>query len=465
MFLHRALKLCLLFLSSFLISGSGIGGEMYSHCENLHLKKNLEIHGDCYADNGQLRWGVWIDLRFYIENYDGFLSWSASGGFDRTCSEIRLTRDYYLIARCEAFRNGRWTKIRTEIDLATGIKVQDGWLVYDDLIPPTGPTCTDPEYVFDETRSYPPHSCKTSCDCNSTRTCSGAGYCQDSHRPPVIVYPETEPEEPEPGPSSPSPIGVPRGSSGSEVTSEETVDRIEGLVMEDLAHSPCKPGINITVSKSGDDFWAKVEDRIFVNDAQRNNKACFFTIEKRYDQKFQLFEQQDPNDPNCTIFRGFKSSREILRLRNRRQGGARCFVRDESFRHVFFASHTYNGRPSTTIPSLPRLPRDVNDPNIYKIADQNYYEIDESREGIGYLGDYNQRLIVSFVEFMDKKKLRLFERFMGEKNWHHQPTLIGYQRKYGQWTEINGERVEKPYMYITNMAISFRDYIRFFQEG
>lgn len=475
-----------------LFSGMAQGGDIRIECSNIHLKKNIELHGDCLDAGDQLRWGVWIDLRLYIANDNGFLTWERHGGFDTSCSGFRLERGLYLSAKCEAFRNGHWTKVRSEIELGRRIKVQDGWLMYEDFLPPTGPSCTHTDYKYDETGSYPAHSCQTSCECNSTRTCSGAGHCQSPRSVPSIVYPNSPklPPSGETAPSSPrSPIiygsdpmekvklqplpekepkvpkGVPRGSSGNP-QEEIVVDRVDGLLMENIAREHCIPSISMVISYKGDKYLARVRNLMLIKGAgggQRTTR-CFFDLEDQHTKPIELSRQRDPSDYGCWIFRGFKSRREFLRIQDRTKGGARCALRDSELRDVLYGGHRYNGHYNARLPYLPKMPRDVDSGELFEVAGFDYIESGEPR-GKGYLGYYNQRVVVSFVEFVSRNQLEPFKRFMSDRNWHHIPTLRGYRRNYNQRVVIGGELVEKPYMYVTNMKVSLRDYLNYKEKG
>ena len=420
-------------------------GDIRTECSNIHLKNNLELHGDCLDDVGQIRWGVWVDLKLYISNDNGFLTWDRSGGLDTSCDKFRLNRrGFYLSAKCEAFRNGGWTKVTSEIHLSMRIKVRDGWLVYDDFSS-LGGQSSEGEAL--EPPATPPQ----------LRISYGGDQIEepDPSAPPAVA---------DSGPVR----GVPRGST---VQPEESivVDRVGMLIMEGTAQRSCIPGISIVISHQHGKYWARVTNMMLTKGARRGggqhgSKSCFFDLADQHPKPIELSRQRDPNDYNCWVFRGFKSRREFLRLRDRTLGTARCGLYDWELRDVFYGGQRYHGHRNLKRPHLLKIPRDVDSGDLFEVGGFDYIETG-GRLGEGYLGDYNQRQVKTFVEFIGKNQLHSFKGFMADRNWHYIPTLSGYLRNYSERVIIGGEVVERPYMYVTNMKVSLRDYLIHIGEG
>ena len=166
--------------------GSNEVRSIAKYCENEQVKREsfgLVLSADCYANNGQLRWGTNLLLNKKVFDPDLYLE---------DCRNFRLQRRFILTAGCKQFRpNGKiyWERIR--IDLNRIIIVKDsGELVYIDEY--TNPTsCTDPEYYFDERLSSPPGTCRTDCECDGDRYCKER-WCKDPQPYPSIVYPDTK---------------------------------------------------------------------------------------------------------------------------------------------------------------------------------------------------------------------------------------------------------------------------------
>ena len=165
-----------------------VGGEIYQMCINERLN-GMDLEADCYRQDGQLRWGVWINLENIIKNDDGYLEWEQGLSVSQSCNKIGLGRDFRLQARCEQWTARGTRRVFSSLDLSQRIVVEDGWMVYDDgRLPDDSVSCTSADYIFDETSVYPRHSCKTDCDCNGERRCSGANWCEEKPIEPVIVY-------------------------------------------------------------------------------------------------------------------------------------------------------------------------------------------------------------------------------------------------------------------------------------
>lgn len=168
--------------------GSSNTRSVVKYCENEIIKKDnygLILYADCYANNGQLKWGSSIHLDQDIFGTDAY------GNRLEECRNIRLKRGFLLVAACKNFRtNGDFFWQREFIDLNRLLAVKaDGSLAYYDEV--SNPrTCTDPEYFYNEQLSSPRSSCRSNCECDGARYCDD-NWCKNPDST-TIVYPSLQ---------------------------------------------------------------------------------------------------------------------------------------------------------------------------------------------------------------------------------------------------------------------------------
>jgi hypothetical protein len=253
-----------------------------------------------------------------------------------------------------------------------------------------------------------------------------------------------------------------------DLTEAELVDHFAQLIQKEgsfQAPEACIPGVSVKIWHLDNQYWAKIDDRVFVrrpSDPNRRRNRCFFAIEDRFKDPIPLFASRDLHDPNCQEFRGYRDRRMILRIRNRSFNPNTCAMPDFKIRNTQIGSFYYQGARNITPPARRYLPDDARDETL-EVSGWDYNQTNWPNDKLEYLGDFNSKTIVAVID-LDHYEIRSqFERYMAAKYWHVQPALSGYVRQEPVVIEASPNRaVEVPYLYITNMKISHREYVQGF---
>lgn len=239
------------------------------------------------------------------------------------------------------------------------------------------------------------------------------------------------------------------------ITDGEIVDQVKGLIREDQ-NTGCLLGIDVTITKYKDRFWAFVADKVYVNRNQNGVKSCVYRIKDRYPEAFNVTVQRDRFDSNCFEFVGYKSRRQTLVIRNRQQGSRQCYRPDFNLRNVMVKSDYYRGA-RVMAPYLPPMPDDVDSRALTEIGGWDYIEDGND----AYLGDFNKSIKAAYINIDTFRRVRnKFHAYLSSYNYQIKPTIRGYESRFPKWTNIGGVRTEVPYIHVTNIVLSYNDYLR-----
>ena len=96
--------------------------------------------------------------------------------------------------------------------------------------------------------------------------------------------------------------------------------------------------------------------------------------------------------------------------------------------------------------------------HLLKFKDSTFVE----NRNHDFLGDYNNGWqYKAFVDLNYYPTVRQkFNRQMSRYDWQLKPTLIGYASRYPKQVPRTYDDKPVPFIYVTNMEISYRDYLR-----
>lgn len=262
---------------------------------------------------------------------------------------------------------------------------------------------------------------------------------------------------PAPAPRRPTaPAGLPA------ITDGRVVDTISGLVQQKGTYTRrggCVPAVKVTITEVNDKLWAFIDDQVLARrplDDDRRYDRCFYRIEDRYPQPLPVVRNRDRYDYDCMEFRAHRHRREVLVIRDR----ASCYVDDEYMENVLVGTYQYQGEDDVRRPAMEYVPDD-SDGKVLEISGWDYIDFSAfGTDSPDLLGDYNTRVAGAFVNLEEFNVRGKFNSYMSYRRWHYQPTLIGYtDRTPETYTDGTGRTRTAPYIYVTNMRISHRDYI------